>query len=82
MTKLNIAEGEEYFELMVWLPGRGPMRDIFKGRTVLEAMELAKLCYAGCLVEIPPLAASSPKLVRSENYDRPSAKRRRTQRNA
>ena len=82
MTKLNIPKGQEYFELLVWLPGRGPLRDIFKGETVLEAMKVAKLRHAGCLVEIPPLAAKRPTLVRSENYDRPTPKRRRTQRNA
>jgi len=80
VTKLNIPE-DEYFELLVWLPGRGPFRDVFKGRTVPEAMEVAKLRHAGCLVEIPPLAAKRPMLTRSENYGRPTPTRRRTQRN-
>ena len=82
MTKLNISEGEEYFELVVWLPGRGPFRDIFKAPTVLEAVEVAKLRHAGCLVEVPPPTAKRPTLVRSENYGRPTPQRRRTQRNA
>ena len=81
MTKLNIPK-DEYFELLVWLPGRGPMRDIFKGQTVPEAIEAAKLRHVGCLVEIPPLAAKCTSLVRSENYGRPTPQRRRTQRNA
>ena len=82
MTKLNIAKGQDYFELLVWLPGRGALRDIFPGRTVPEAVEAAKLQHVGCLVEIPPLAAKCTTLVRSENYGRPTPTRRRTQHNA
>jgi hypothetical protein len=81
VTKLNISK-DEYFELLVWLPGRGPMRDIFKGTTVLEAMQVAKLRHAGCRVDIPPLVVRRSTLVRSENYGRPTPTRRRTQRNA
>ena len=81
MTKLNIPK-DEYFELLVWLPGRGPMRDIFKGTTVLEAIQVAKLRHAGCRVDIPPLVVRRSTLVRSENYGRPTPTRRRTQRNA
>ena len=81
MTKLNISK-DEYFELLVWLPGRGPMRDIFKGTTVLEAIQVAKLRHAGCRVDIPPLVVRRSTLVRSENYGRPTPTRRRTQRNA
>jgi hypothetical protein len=81
VTKLNISE-DEYFELLVWLPGRGPLRDIFKGATVLEAMQVAKLRHAGCRVDIPPLVVRRSTLVRSENYGRPTPTRRRTQRNA
>ena len=80
MTKLNIPK-DEYFELLVWLPGRGPLRDIFKARTVPEAVQVAKLRHAGCLVEIPPLVVRRSTLVRSENYGRPTPTRRRTQRN-
>jgi hypothetical protein len=81
VTKLNIPK-DEYFELLVWLPGRGPMRDIFKGTTVLEAMQVAKLRHAGCRVDIPSLVVRRSTLVRSENYGRPTPTRRRTQRNA
>jgi hypothetical protein len=82
VTKLNIPKGQDYFELLVWLPGRGPLRDIFKGDTVLEAMQVAKLRHAGCRVDIPPLVVRRSTLVRSENYGRPTPTRRRTQRNA
>jgi hypothetical protein len=82
VTKLNVPEGENYFELLVWLPGRGPYRDIFKGQTVPGAIKAAKLQHVGCLVEIPPLAAKCTTLVRSDNYGRPTPTRRRTQRNA
>ena len=81
MTKLNISK-DEYFELLVWLPGQGPLRDIFKGTTVLEAMRVAKLRHAGCRVDIPPLVVRRSTLVRSENYGRPTPTRRRTERNA
>jgi hypothetical protein len=69
VTKLNIPE-DECFELLVWLPGKGSFRDTFKGCTVPEVMEVAKLRHAGCLVKIPLLAAK-----------RPTPTRRRTQRN-
>jgi hypothetical protein len=82
VTKLNIPKGQEYFELLVWLPGRGPLRDIFKGDTVLEAIRVAKLRHADCLVEIPPLVIRRSTLVRSDNYGRPTPTRRRIQRNA
>ena len=66
----------EYFELLVWLPGRGPYRDLFKGRSLAEALDVARSRHKNCKVEVP--AESTPvKLVRSENYGRPTPTRRR-----
>ena len=63
MTKA--AAGTDYFELMVWLPGQGPLRKLFAAPGLQEAVQLAELTYGGCLVEVPPAAAGKPRLARS-----------------
>lgn len=59
------APSTNYFELLVWLPGRGPLRDIFRAATLSEAVELAELTYGGCLVEVPPAIEKKSQLARS-----------------
>lgn len=59
------APSPEYFELVVWLPGRGPLRDLFRAGNIREAVELAERTYPGCAVEIPPAAQGKPRLARS-----------------
>ena len=61
----NAATGTNYFELLVWLPGRGPLRNVFQGATLQEAIELAELTYGGCLVEVPPVTQGKSQLARS-----------------
>ena len=61
----DTAPGTDYFELLVWLPGRGPLRKLFQGATLSEAVELAELTYGGCLVEVPPAIEKKSQLARS-----------------
>ena len=55
----------DYFELLVWLPGKGPLRDVFRAATLSEAVELAELAYGKCFVEVPPAIESKSQLARS-----------------
>jgi len=59
------APSSEYFELLVWLPGRGPLRYLFRAGNIYEAVELAKHTFSGCVVEVPPAAQRKPQLARS-----------------
>lgn len=54
-----------YFELLVWLPGRGPLRQLFHADTVEAAVASAEAAYRGCSVEVPPPVAAKPQLLRS-----------------
>lgn len=58
------AKKETYFELIIWLPGQGPMRNIIKAESVSMAVAKAKNKYRGCLVELAPPAAK-PSLIRT-----------------
>jgi hypothetical protein len=62
---IDTVANTEYFELVVWLSGQGPLRKLFAAPTLQEAIELAELTYGGCLVEVPPAAAAKPRLARS-----------------
>ena len=59
------APSTDYFELLVWLPGRGPLRDLFRAGNIREAVELAERTYPGCVVEVPPAVPGKPQLARS-----------------
>lgn len=58
------AKNEVYFELIVWLPGQGAMRNIIKAESSQQALAAAKNKYRGCRVELAPPAAKA-QLVRS-----------------
>jgi hypothetical protein len=77
-----LAQGvkQEYFELQIWLPGRGPLRDLFKAETLVDAVALAEFRYRGCLVIVPPPAASL-KLIRSRHHTNPIPQKNRSIRN-
>jgi hypothetical protein len=64
----------------VWLPGRGPLRQLFQADTVESAVAFAEAAYGGCLVEVPPPAQVKPRLLRS--ITSPSVARRARQRAA
>ena len=61
----DTAPNLDYFELLVWLPGRGPLRELFRAPTLAEAVELAELTYGGCQVEVPPAIEKKSQLARS-----------------
>lgn len=54
----------EYFELLIWKPGQGPMRDLIQARTLQDAIHLARFKYKNAKVEIPSPAAK-PELIRT-----------------
>lgn len=55
---------ETYFELLIWKPGQGPVRDLIKARTIQDAIHFAKFRYKNARVEVPSPAAK-PDLVRT-----------------
>ena len=64
----------------MWLPGRGPLRQLFQADTVGAAVTSAEAAYGGCLVEVPPPAQAKPRLLRSSTS--PSVARRARERAA
>lgn len=58
-------ETTEYFELKIWLPGQGPMRDMIRAASLKQAMLFARNRYPGCLVEVPEKTARMRPLARS-----------------
>jgi hypothetical protein len=64
----------------VWLPGRGPLRQLFQADTVEAAVASAEAAYGGCLVEVPPPVQVKPRLIRSSTS--PSVARRARERAA
>ena len=73
------AASAELFELKIWLPGQGAMRDLIKAESLDQAVEFAHNRYPNCKVEVPPAAAKKPKLARASNGPKESARRRRRQ---
>lgn len=74
MSKKSGAPQDQYFELLIWLPGQGPMRDVVKARTLQDAVHHAKFRYKNAKIEIPPPAAKT-ELARS--HTSPSLLKRR-----
>lgn len=70
------AEKTQLFELKIWLPGQGAMRDLIRAESLQQALLFAQNRYPNCKVEIPDTAAKKPKLVRSNNGPKESARRR------
>ena len=64
----------------MWLPGRGPLRQLFQADTVEAAVASAEAAYGGCLVEVPPPVQAKPRLIRSSTS--PSVARRARERAA
>jgi len=62
MTERSGADN--YFELVIWLPGQGPMRDLVRAKTIQEAIHWAKFRYKNAKVEIAQPSAK-PELARS-----------------
>lgn len=71
------SEKAKLFELQVWLPGQGAMRDLVRAESIQQAIEFAKNRYPNCRVDVPPQAAKKPKLARSKTSPSVAAKSRR-----
>lgn len=61
---MTSAKNATYFELIVWLPGQGPLRNLIRAESPQQAMAQAKSKYRGCRVELAPPAAK-PDLIRT-----------------
>ncbi len=53
------------YELTIWMPGKGAMRDLVYGLSLNHALQVARNCYPHCMIEVPPQAAPKPRLARS-----------------
>jgi len=71
------SERARLFELQIWLPGQGAMRDLVRAESLRQAIEFAKNRYPNCRVDVPPTAAKKPKLARSMTSPSVAAKTRK-----
>ena len=67
---------ERSYELTIWLPGKGAVRDLIRGMSLNHAIQVARNRYPNCMVEIPPLPAPKPRLARSNVGPREAERRR------
>ena len=63
------------FELKIWLPGQGAMRDLIRAESLQQAITFATNRYPNCKVEVPEQAAKKPRLVRSKRGPKETARR-------
>jgi len=70
------SEKAKLFELRIWLPGQGPMRDLVRAESLKQAIEFAQNRYPKCRVEVPGSVAGKPKLARSSPGPKEKARRR------
>jgi hypothetical protein len=47
------AEKAQLFELKIWLPGQGAMRDLIRAESLQQALTFAANRYPNCKVEVP-----------------------------
>ena len=64
------------FELLIWLPGRGGLRQLVRAESLERALQIAQYKWPGSKVEVPPPVAKKPKLVRSRTCPRAAARAR------
>lgn len=69
------AEKTSLFELKIWLPGQGAMRDLIRAESLQQALLFAQNRYPNCKVEVPAAVAKKPKLVRSTRGPKETARR-------
>ena len=50
------SERAKLFELQVWLPGQGAMRDLIRAESLQQAVEFAGNRYPNCRIEVPPVS--------------------------
>lgn len=70
------SEKAKLFELRIWLPGQGPMRDLVRAESLKQAIEFAQNRYPKCRIEVPGSVAGKPKLARSSPGPKETARRR------
>jgi len=70
------AEKTQLFELKVWLPGQGAMRDLVRAESLQQAIFFAENRYPNCRIEVPQQTAK-PKLVRSHTGPKLAARLRK-----
>lgn len=68
------AEKSQLFELKIWLPGQGAMRDLIRAESLQQAITFAANRYPNCKVEVPDIAAKKPRLVRSRRGPKEKAR--------
>ena len=68
------AEKAQLFELKIWLPGQGAMRDLIRAESLQQALTFAANRYPNCKVEVPETAAKKPRLVRSKRGPKEKAR--------
>ena len=64
------------YELQIWLPGRGALRQLVRAESLIRALEIARYKWPKARVEVPPPAAKKPMLVRSTTCPRAAARTR------
>lgn len=74
-TSYTTAEKVGFYELKIWLPGQGPMRDLVKAESLQQAMMFARNRYPGCLVEVPEKVSTMTRLARSSDGPKKAAQR-------
>lgn len=70
------ADKTQLFELQIWLPGQGAMRDLVRAESLKQAIFFAENRYPNCKVEVPAQTVK-PRLVRSSTSPRVAAKTRK-----
>ena len=68
------AEKSQLFELKIWLPGQGAMRDLIRAESLQQAITFATNRYPNCKVEVPEQTAKKPRLVRSKRGPKETAR--------
>jgi hypothetical protein len=70
------SERSKLYELKIWLPGQGAMRDLVRAESVNQAIQFARNRYPNCVVEMPSAPAPKPRLARSNVGPREAERRR------
>lgn len=70
------ADKTNLFELKIWMPGQGAMRDLVRAESLKQAIFFAENRYPNCKIEVPAQTAK-PKLSRSRTSPSVAAKTRK-----
>ena len=70
------SEKADLFELKIWLPGQGAMRDLVRAESLQQAILFAQNRYPNCKVEVPDRVAKKPMLARAKSGPREAARKR------